>query len=510
MKKILISLSIVAAVAAVVVGATTSFFSDTETSTGNTFTAGAIDLKVDSTQHYNNMVCTLGLPDGSGGVKPSLWQPENGQTVLSNYPAQNSECGGTWTMKDLVLGTDKFFNFADVKPGDSGEDTISLHVLNNDAWVCATVSNLTNNDNSQTEPEALIDINGMATGELQQTMDWKVWRDDGAGNGVAGDNIQNGTEQTLTSGHPTNGVLALYDSTTGTPLTASSTAYLGVSWSLPAASGNETQTDSLTGDISFNVVQSRNNSGFKCADVNLPSGDNGEALGPDSVNLGSAGDFVIVAKTAITDAGAPLSAITGNIAIDPAAGSAITDVSCTNVLGGGKIYNDGGYTGGYNANVGCEVVSPVTALAVRSAMETAYTDAAGRTGPDGTNLYAGNLGGQTFAPGLYKWTTGVTIPTDVTLSGGVNDVWIFQISGTLDIASGGSPSGGADVVLTGGAQAKNVFWQVAGATTLGTYSTFNGTILAKTNIAIQTGAVLNGRALAQTAVTLDDNTVTLP
>ena len=133
-------------------------------------------------------------------------------------------------------------------------------------------------------------------------------------------------------------------------------------------------------------------------------------------------------------------------------------------------------------------------------MQTAYTNAAGR--PAGvTELGAGNIGGKTLAPGVYKWGTGVTIPTNLTLAGNRNSVWIFQIAGTLKISSA------KQVILTGGALAGNVFWQVAGTTTLGTNSTFSGTILDKTNIAIQTGAVLNGRALAQTAVTLQANTV---
>jgi len=279
-----------------------------------------------------------------------------------------------------------------------------------------------------------------------------------------------------------------------------------------AGMGDIAQTDKLLASLTAYAEQIRNNPNFSCGNVNLPDqdeeGNNGGSLGPAPVNLLSANGFVIVAKAGITDATPAGSVITGDVAVNPIAGSAITGVSCSTV--NGTIYSSGGYTGGFDSDTTCAVTNPVTALAVRLAMETAYADAAGRTGPDGTNLYAGNLGGQTFAPGLYKWTTGVTIPTDVTLSGDANDVWIFQISGTLDIASGGSPSGGADVVLIGGAQAKNVFWQVTGATTLGTYSTFNGTILDATNIAIQKGAGLSGRALAQTAVTLDDNTVTLP
>ncbi len=223
MKKILISVSIIAGVAAIAIGATTAFFSDTETSTGNIFTAGAIDLQIDSNATYN------------------------GQLVS----------GATWGLKDLVPTSDKFFNFADIKPGDSGENTISLHVFNNDAWVCAEVSGLTNADNSTTEPES--SAPGQTSGgDLQNAMVWTIWRDDG-------DNVLETAETILASGHPVNGVLPIYDSTTGTgALVGDSAAYLGVEWSLPLATGNEVQTDSLTGDISFNVVQARNNDGFRC------------------------------------------------------------------------------------------------------------------------------------------------------------------------------------------------------------------------------------------------------
>jgi hypothetical protein len=138
-------------------------------------------------------------------------------------------------------------------------------------------------------------------------------------------------------------------------------------------------------------------------------------------------------------------------------------------------------------------------------MQTAYTDAAGRTLPDYTELGSGNIGGMTLASGLYKWSTGVSIPTDVTLSGGPNDVWIFQIAGDLTVA------GAAAVILSGGAQARNIFWQVAGGVgvNLGTTSQFEGTILTQAAINLATGASINGRMLAQTAVTLDANTITV-
>jgi hypothetical protein len=218
-------------------------------------------------------------------------------------------------------------------------------------------------------------------------------------------------------------------------------------------------------------------------------------MGADPVDLGTAGHFAILSESGITNV--PTSAITGDIGTSPITGASITGLDCPEVTG--TIYTVDA------AGPACRVVDPVLLTAAVSDMEAAYTDAAGRTTPDYLNIgTGGDLAGLTLAPGLYKFTTPVTISTDVTLSGGPNDVWIFQIPGTLDISSG------KHVILSGGAQAKNIYWQVAGATTLGTYSTFNGNILAATNIALQTGATLNGRALAQTAVTLDANTVTIP
>jgi hypothetical protein len=137
-------------------------------------------------------------------------------------------------------------------------------------------------------------------------------------------------------------------------------------------------------------------------------------------------------------------------------------------------------------------------------MQTAYTDAAGRSNPNFMNLGAGNIGGRTLTPGLYKWTSAVTIPTNITISGGRNAVWIFQVAGTLKMSSA------VKIILSGGAQAKNIFWQAAGAVTLGTTSHFEGIILGKTGINLLTGASINGRTLAQTAVTLEMNTVTQP
>jgi hypothetical protein len=139
-------------------------------------------------------------------------------------------------------------------------------------------------------------------------------------------------------------------------------------------------------------------------------------------------------------------------------------------------------------------------------MQTAYTDAAGRTSPNYTELGAGDISGMTLTPGLYKWSTPVSINTSMTLNcqGNPNGVFIFQIAQTLTVGSG------ASVTLSGGCQASNIFWQVGGQTTLGTTSHFSGIILCQTAIVLNSGATLDGRALAQTAVTLDANDVTAP
>ena len=222
------------------------------------------------------------------------------------------------------------------------------------------------------------------------------------------------------------------------------------------------------------------------------------AAGPATVNLGASGNFVILAKTGISTTGA--TAVVGDIGVSPAAATYLTGFALalpagsafsTSALVTGKVYAPG-YADPTPANLTTAVLD----------MQTAYTDAAGRASTV-TELGAGTIGGLTLAPGVYKWGTGVTIPTDVTLSGGAQDVWIFQIAQTLTVSSG------AKVVLAGGAQASNIFWVVAGQTTLGTTAVFNGTILDQTAIVLNTGAKLNGRALAQTAVTLDSSTITL-
>ena len=211
------------------------------------------------------------------------------------------------------------------------------------------------------------------------------------------------------------------------------------------------------------------------------------------VNLGVAGNFVILSKTGITSV--YKSTITGDIGTSPITGAAMV-VNCGEVTG--NVFSVD------SAGPACKTTSATMLTAAIGDMQTAYTDAAGRSNPDFLNLGAGTIGGKTLLPGLYKWTSSVNVPTDITISGSPTDVFIFQIAGTLKLSSA------VRITLAGGVQAKNIFWVVSDAVTFGTTSHFEGNILGMTGINMQTGATINGRMLSQTAVTLQMNTVTLP
>lgn len=223
------------------------------------------------------------------------------------------------------------------------------------------------------------------------------------------------------------------------------------------------------------------------------------ATGPAAVVLGTSGSYVILAKSGVSTTGT--TSIVGNLGLSPAAGTFFTGFSLsapattftTSALVTGQLF-----AANYNAPTPAALTTAVLD------MQAAYTNAAGRTSPDFTELGAGNINGMTLVPGLYKWGTGVSIPSAVTLNGGANDVWIFQVAQNLSVGNG------AIVTLAGGAQARNVFWQVAGQATLGTTANFKGIILSKTLISFNTGATLTGRALAQTAVTLNATAITAP
>ena len=215
--------------------------------------------------------------------------------------------------------------------------------------------------------------------------------------------------------------------------------------------------------------------------------------GPAPVNLGAAGGFVILAQSETTNV--PTSAVTGNVGLSPGTGAGI-GLTCAQVTG--TIYSVDAA-----GPLPCRVTDATLLTAAVGAKGTAYTNAAGRA-PDYTELAAGNIGGLNLGPATYKWSTGVTIPTNVTLTGGPNDVWIFQIAQGLTVSSG------VQVILAGGALPQNVFWQTFAAADIGTTAKFNGVILSQTSIAMKTGASINGRLYAGTAVTLNANTITQP
>jgi hypothetical protein len=212
------------------------------------------------------------------------------------------------------------------------------------------------------------------------------------------------------------------------------------------------------------------------------------------INLGTAGDYAVLAKTGVSCV--PSCAITGNVAVSPIAAIGITGfsltVDSTNKFSTSPLVTGKLYAASYAAP------TPTILTTAISNMETAYTDAASRT-PDYTELHTGDLSGKTLQPGVYKWGTGVSINSDVTLNGA--GVFIFQI------AQGIIQADGTKVILTGGAQAQNIFWQASETVSIGTGAHFEGILLAKTNVAVGTNASINGRLLAQTAVTLIKTTV---
>jgi hypothetical protein len=221
---------------------------------------------------------------------------------------------------------------------------------------------------------------------------------------------------------------------------------------------------------------------------------------PLAVNLGTAGNFVVLTQTGISTTGT--THITGDIGVSPAAASYLTGFGLINDASN-KFATSSYVTGRVYA---ADYAAPTPAMMTTAIgdMGTAFIDAAGRSA-DYNELYSGNLTGKTLTRGVYKWGTAVLINAGgVTLSGSSTDVWIFEIAQNLIVTTG------AAVNLSGSAQAANIFWQVSGNVSLGTTSQMSGVMLCQTNIAMNTGASLNGRALAQTAVTLDANAVTDP
>ncbi len=215
------------------------------------------------------------------------------------------------------------------------------------------------------------------------------------------------------------------------------------------------------------------------------------------VDLGSTSDFIVLAGSLISNI--PTSDLTGNIGLSPASGSLITG------FGAGEI-NGTIYTVDASGPAG-SVQDAVGLTAAKNDLTTAYNDAAARTSTDFVYL-AGNIGGLTLTPGLYKSTGSLEISSgDLTIDakGDANAVFIIQIASSLTTTSG------RKVILSGGALASNIFWQVGTSATLGTNSVFKGTIMADQSISLNTGAVIEGRLFARiAAITLSSNTIVKP
>jgi hypothetical protein len=222
------------------------------------------------------------------------------------------------------------------------------------------------------------------------------------------------------------------------------------------------------------------------------------AASAPTVNLQSAANYAILAKTAISTV--PASQVTGDIGLSPAAESYITGFSLTATV---TTFSKSAQVIGNVYSADRTSPTPATMTTAVADMATAFTDSAGRA-PDFTEVGAGDISGLTLTHGVYKWSSGLLLTTDVHLSGTATDVWIFQIAQNLTVSSA------TQVILSGGALAKNVFWQVSGAVDLGTTSHLEGNILCQTAIAAHTGSSVNGRLLAQSAVSIDGSTIIKP
>lgn len=250
----------------------------------------------------------------------------------------------------------------------------------------------------------------------------------------------------------------------------------------------------LTGDSATSP-----NTNSLTSSINLMSRDVLQPLGPGPVNLRTAGDFTLLSETGITTTGT--TSILGDIGASPIAAVAMTGfgliMATNNQSSHTPIVTGNVYAANYAAPTPAKMTSAI------SDMQTAFTTANGLVINPIVNLYAGDISGKTLLPGLYKYSTGVLVTNaGVTLSGGPNDTWVFQIAKNLTV------NNSAIITLQGGAQVKNIFWVVSGQANLGTYCNFKGNILSQTLISCNTGATVTGKLLAQTAVTLIANTIT--
>ncbi len=219
----------------------------------------------------------------------------------------------------------------------------------------------------------------------------------------------------------------------------------------------------------------------------------------ENIDLGSAENFVILAKSGISTTGVTM--ITGDIGVSPVSASYITGFGLT--MDSGNEFSTSSMVTGQVFASDYQFGTPALLTAAIADVLSAYNDGAGRTA-DYTELYTGDLSGRTLTSGVYMWSNDVLINTDFTLDGSSTDVFIFQIAGTLSMAAN------TQIILSGGVNPANVFWVVADTVAVGTGADFKGVILSMTNVSMGTGSTITGMIYAQTDVSLDATTVTKP
>jgi hypothetical protein len=291
------------------------------------------------------------------------------------------------------------------------------------------------------------------------------------------------------------GCFVLYQGTTAIPGT----------WSYSGSTAVFNPSDNLMGNTSYTATiaaAAHDLSGIPMSGGSSWSFTTGTTVsaGPAPVLLGLAGNFAILSKSGIDTV--PTSMVTGDIGVSPAAATYLTGFSLA--MDASNRFSTSSQVIGKAYAADYAPPTPAKMTRAVSDMELAYTDAAGRAIPDFINLGAGNISGLTLVPGLYKWGTGLLMATDVTLQGGPNDVWIFQVSGDVTIGPG------TKILLSGGALPRNIFWQSYGAVALDTTAHLEGIVLSQTEISMATGASANGRLLSQTAVTIDKCSIIQP
>lgn len=269
---------------------------------------------------------------------------------------------------------------------------------------------------------------------------------------------------------------------------------------LTAIPNNRYEFTNWTDDASGNNDQI---SVIMTSDKNITANFNytGITTGPGVIDLGTAGDFVLLSKTGISTIGTTL--ITGNIGVSPISQTSLTGFS--QIMDASNKFSTSSFVTGKIYAADYAAPTPAYVSTAISDQEAAFNAANGLTTNVIVNLGAGNISGMTLEPGLYKWGTGLLITNEgVTLSGGPNDTWVFQISDDFTI------NNNAKIQLTGGALAKNVFWVTQTQALLGTNVDFKGNVIAKTLISVNTGSNVLGILLSQSAITLNANTIVKP